>query len=149
MLTSFHAKAQDVLVWEGRGDSFSNQILNVNQGYLLPERENMWSDAYYTIVENRIYEGFSSSFFDLKFTVRDGQLFMGDSQFRGDILYTLKNGQIFTGDSDLLMDVLFTFKRGQLFEGSGMSSFDVLYTIDGNPTAAELYAIIIALGLLN
>jgi hypothetical protein len=86
---------QDVLVWEGRGDSFSEQVLNINQGYLLPGWENMWSDAIFTIRENSIYQGFSSSFFDLKYTVREGQLYLGDSQFRGDILFTLKNGQIF------------------------------------------------------
>jgi hypothetical protein len=72
-------------------------------------------------------------------------LYPGDSSFRTDILYTFKDGKIYQGNSDMLLDLLYTFKDGYLYDGQGATVFDIRLTIEGTPTVAELFAILLYL----
>jgi hypothetical protein len=127
---------------------FSDVICNVNGGHVLPGTDVMWNKAIVTCDQRGIYNGFSTSTFDVLFRFENNQLYLGESIFSSDIMYTFKNGVIFRGDSTFPLDKLFTFKNGYVYSAEGESVFDVVLAIDGPITVVELFGVLLATEML-
>jgi hypothetical protein len=83
------AYAQDrVNVYPDNRMLWSEMMLHAEQG-LIREGRDWRGTVLWTTRPGELFEGYSSSSFDLKFTVRDGHLIQGDSNFSDAILYTL------------------------------------------------------------
>ena len=127
---------------------YHEMLLNVENGYVCPGNFRNWSEALVTVSNEQIFEGFSNSPFNLLYTFKDNKLLVGDSQFSSDVMFTFKDGKIYKGNSDYLLDQLFTYDRGRLYKGAVISVFDIVITIEGTPTIAELFAIMLVLELI-
>jgi len=127
---------------------YHEMLLNVDNGYVCPGNRSNWSDALVTVSNEQIFKGFSNSPFDVLYTLKDNKLYVGDSQFSSDVKFTFKDGKIYKGDSDYLLDQLFTYDRGRLYKGTVISVFDIVITIEGSPTIAELFAIMLVLEMI-
>jgi hypothetical protein len=127
---------------------FHEMVLNIEKGYVMPGTSNMWNDAIFTVRNNQIFRGFSTSPFDVLFTFRNGKLYKLDSMFSSDVLFTFKGGKIYKGDSELSLDQVFTVANGNIYLDRMTSFFDVLWQYDGNPTPAEVFAMLMALELI-
>lgn len=82
----------------------SEILLNINKGKVNLGDSRMWSDAVLTVSGNQIFEGWSTSTFDLMYTFNDGKLSLQESSFSSDVKYTYINGKIYRGDSSMMMD---------------------------------------------
>ena len=69
-----------------------------------------FTDVKYTLTENGIFKGNSSSSFDQLFTLKDNKMYIGDSNFSSDCLYTLKDGLIYKGDSTSSFDAFMSYE---------------------------------------
>lgn len=112
-------------------------------------------DIKYTVQNNRIFKGYSSSNFDLVYTCREGKLYIGESFFSDAISYTFNEGRIYIGDSDFALDLAYTIRpnsnyRGTLcvYKGDSISPFDIVAFLQGEPTEVEIFALLISLALL-
>ena len=145
--TTTHVYADASMIW-------GQMACNIDRG-LVREGADWRGKVLYTVQENRIYQGFSSSSFDLAYTYREGKLFIGDSYFTDAISYTFDQGKIYQGDSTFPLDLAFTIRpnpnyRGVLnvFTEDSISPFDIVVFLEGEPTEVEIFAILISLGLL-
>lgn len=113
----------------------------------------------WTTQPEKIFAGYSTSAFDLAYSVREGQLIQGDSYFSDAILYTAEvrgdELQVFIGDSSFPLDLVYTvrphpFDEGTfgLYKENSISTFDRICVFRGMPAPAELYALLLAQGLL-
>jgi len=130
---------------------FNEMLCNVNDGYVLPENSNMWSDAVYTARNNKIFEGFSTSTFDILYTISEDHLFIGDSNFSFDIVYTIKNGRVYKGDSTMMLDCLYTYdiKTNRIYTGDSTFSLDAVLFLQGEAlNSEELFAVLISQKML-
>lgn len=128
---------------------FFNQMeFNIENGILCEGNRSSWADAIFTIENGKIYKGFSSSPFDLLYTFRDNKLYLQDSNFALDVLYTYEQGKIYQGDSTFPLDLLFTIRNEGVYEGNSISIFDRLFVIDGRPKPDDIFAIMMARGLI-
>ena len=118
------------------------------QVYVYPDVPFFFNQMEFTIENGKIYKGFSSSPFDLLYTFRDNKLYLQDSNFALDVLFTYDQGKIYQGDSTFPLDLLFTIRNEGVYEGNSISIFDRLFVIDGRPKPAELFAIMMARGLI-
>ncbi len=105
--------------------------------------------------EGQIYSGPFRSRSELIYTVRDHQLVTGESHFSDDIRYTWEEDQIFTGDSRFRLDLAFTLRPvifkpdvWALYPRDDSSPSSRLAVIQGYPTPQQLFAILLALGLI-
>lgn len=143
--------ANDRMLW-------SEMLLHSENGIV---REGMdWrGKVIWTTVAGKIFEGYSTSTFDLVYSVREGQLIQGDSHFSDAILYTseVKNNEIllFIGDSTFPLDLVYTLRPHafddavfELYKEDSISTFDRLCVFRGMPSPEELYALLLAQGLL-
>jgi hypothetical protein len=142
--TEIHAQTY---VYKNERRFFNETIRSVTDGYILPERTMMWSDALLTAKNNAIFKGFSTSMFDVMYTIREGRVYAGDSHFSSDIIYTVLNGKVYRGDSNYAMDCVFTYDiaTGQIFTGDSKFPLDAILYLQGDPlTNAELIAVLLA-----
>ena len=113
----------------------------------------------WTTQPEKIFAGYSTSAFDLAYSVREGQLIQGDSYFSDAILYTAEvrgdELQVFIGDSSFPLDLVYTVRPHPFDEGTfglykedSISTFDRICVFRGMPAPAELYALLLAQGLL-
>ena len=113
----------------------------------------------WTTQPEKIFAGYSTSAFDLAYSVREGQLVQGDSYFSDAILYTAEvrgdELQVFIGDSSFPLDLVYTVRPHPFDEGTfglykedSISAFDRICVFRGMPAPAELYALLLAQGLL-
>ena len=113
----------------------------------------------WTTQPEKIFTGYSTSAFDLAYTVREGQLIQGDSHFSDAILYTAEvrgdELRVFIGDSSFPLDLVYTVRPHPFDEGTfglykedSISAFDRICVFRGMPAPAELYALLLAQGLL-
>jgi hypothetical protein len=137
----------DRLMW---GD-----VLFHSENGLVREGNHWRGQVLWTLQPGRIYAGYSSSSFDLQFTVRDGQLIQGDSQFSDAILYTLDGYELFIGDSRFALDLVYTLRPDPmrpellgLYKEDSISYFDRICIFQGIPTPGQLFALLMAQGLL-
>lgn len=113
----------------------------------------------WTTQPEKIFAGYSTSAFDLAYSVREGQLIQGDSYFSDAIMYTAEvrgdELQVFIGDSSFPLDLVYTVRPHPFDEGTfglykedSISTFDRICVFRGMPAPAELYALLLAQGLL-
>ena len=113
----------------------------------------------WTTQPEKIFAGYSTSAFDLAYSVREGQLIQGDSYFSDAILYTAEvrgdELQVFIGDSSFPLDLVYTVRPHPfdevtfgLYKENSISTFDRICVFRGMPAPAELYALLLAQGLL-
>ena len=133
---------------------WSQMALNVDRG-LVREGADWRGDVLYTVQGNKIFQGFSSSSFDLAHTYKDGKLYIGESQFTDAISYTFELGKIYVGDSTFPLDLAYTIRPNPNFRGvlsvyteESISPFDIVAFLQGELTEVELLAVLISLALL-
>ncbi|MDA7709012.1 hypothetical protein N8802_02235 [Flavobacteriales bacterium] len=147
--------AQDrVNVYPDNRMLWSEMMLHAEQG-LIREGRDWRGNVLWTTRPGELFEGYSSSAFDLKFTVRDGHLIQGDSNFSDAILYTLDGHTIYIGDSTFPLDLVYTLQPDALdpsafglYKEDSISMFDRICVFEGKPTPEVLFGFLLALGLL-
>ncbi len=149
---------QRVEVFEDDRMLWSEMILHVENGVVRQGRD--WrGQVIWTTLPNKIFKGYSTSVFDLVYSVRDGQLIQGDSHFSDAIMYTTERDgdaiKLFIGDSTFPLDLVYTLRPHAFNEGvyglykeDSMSGFDRISVFGAMPTAVELFALLLAQGLL-
>ena len=132
---------------------WSQMACNIDRG-LVREGNGWRGDILYTVQGEKIFQGFSSSGFDLAYTYRDGKLYIGDSQFTDAISYTFEQGKIFIGDSTFPLDLAYTIRpnpnvRGVLsvYSEDSISPFDIVAFLQGEPSEVEIFAILFTIAL--
>lgn len=102
-----------------------------------------------------IYQGLSRSDLDRPYTVRDNQLVRGQSSFSDDILYTWDNDQVFIGDSRFRLDLVYNLQPvvfqpdvWALYPEDESSPSERRAVFLGHPTPQQLFAVLLALGLI-
>jgi hypothetical protein len=93
--------------------------------------------------------------FSMAFTVQNDQLIQGDSQFSDAILYTLDGPNVYIGDSTFPLDLVYTLRPAPfdpevigLYTEDSISTFDRVCVFQGAPSAEQLFALLLAQGLL-
>ena len=147
--------AQDrVNVYPDHRMLWSEMMLHSDQGIVRAGRD--WrGTVLWTTRPGALYEGYSSSSFDLRFTLSDGRLIQGDSNFSDAILYTLEGNNIYIGDSTFPLDLVYTLQQDALDPGAfglykedSISVFDRICVFEGLPSPEVLFGFLLALGLL-
>ena len=135
-----------------------DMLLHVENGVVREGRD--WrGQVLWTTQPEKIFAGYSTSAFDLAYSVREGQLIQGDSYFSDAIMYTVEvrgdELQVFIGDSTFPLDLVYTVRPHPFDEGTlglykedSISAFDRICVFRGMPAPAELYALLLAQGLL-
>ena len=137
---------------------WSEMLLHAENGVVREGRDWRGKVLWTTQLE-KIFAGYSTSAFDLAYSVREGQLIQGDSHFSDAILYTAEvrgdELQVFIGDSSFPLDLVYTVRPHPFDEGTfglykedSISAFDRICVFRGMPAPAELYALLLAQGLL-
>jgi len=143
------AKAQ-TRVFRGNAHYLTEQVLHLANHRIYPGYSMNFNEVYYTVLGNEIMEGGAGSEFDLIYTYRDGKLYSGNAMYTSQISYTLgENGKLYKGDSTFELDVLYTIRNGVIYAGSGTFAGDAIYYIEGPVTPAELFGILLSLGLIT
>lgn len=135
-----------------------DMLLHAENG-VVREGSDWRGQVLWTTQPEKIFAGYSTSAFDLAYSVREGQLIQGDSYFSDAILYTAEvrgdELQVFIGDSSFPLDLVYTvrphpFDEGTfgLYKENSISTFDRICVFRGMPAPAELYALLLAQGLL-
>ena len=156
---AFTASAQTrVEVYPDDRMLWSEMLLHSDNG-IVREGRDWRGQVLWTTQTERIFAGYSTSAFDLAYSVRDGQLIQGDSHFSDAILYTAEvlgdDLQLFIGDSSFPLDLVYTVRPHPFDEGAfglykedSISAFDRICVFRGMPSPEELYALLMAQGLL-
>jgi len=135
-----------------------DMFLHAENG-VVREGSDWRGQVLWTTQPEKIFAGYSTSTFDLAYSVREGQLIQGDSYFSDAILYTAEvrgdELQVFIGDSAFPLDLVYTVRPHPFDEGTfglykedSISAFDRICVFRGMPAPAELYALLLAQGLL-
>ena len=135
-----------------------DMLLHAENG-VVREGSDWRGQVLWTTQPEKIFAGYSTSAFDLAYSVREGQLIQGDSYFSDAILYTAEvrgdELQIFIGNSSFPLDLVYTVRPHPFDEGTfglykedSISDFDRICVFRGMPAPAELYALLLAQGLL-
>ena len=135
-----------------------DMLLHAENG-VVREGSDWRGQVLWTTQPEKIFAGYSTSAFDLAYSVREGQLIQGDSYFSDAILYTAEvrgdELQIFIGNSSFPLDLVYTVRPHPFDEGTfglhkedSISAFDRICVFRGMPAPAELYALLLAQGLL-
>ena len=137
---------------------WSEMMLHAENGVVREGRD--WrGQVVWTTQPEKIFAGYSTSAFDLAYSVREGQLIQGDSYFSDAIMYTAEvrgdELQLFIGDSTFPLDLVYTLRPHPFDEGAfglykedSISAFDRICVFRGMPSPEELYALLLAQGLL-
>lgn len=133
---------------------WSEMMLHAEQG-LIREGRDWRGTVLWTTRPGELFEGYSSSSFDLKFTVRDGHLIQGDSNFSDAIVYTLDGNSIYIGDSTFPLDLVYTLQQDALdpsafglYREDSISVFDRICVFEGALSPEVLFGFLLALGML-
>lgn len=148
-------RAQDrVNVYPDNRMLWSDMMLHAEQG-LIREGQGWRGTVLWTTRPGELFEGYSTSSFDLKFTVRDGHLIQGDSNFSDAILYTLDGKNLYIGDSTFPLDLVYTLQQDAfdpssfgLYKEDSISVFDRICVFEGAPSPEVLFGFLLTLGLL-
>jgi hypothetical protein len=149
------AWSQGTFVYPNDQLRWNEAIVHIDGG--LVRAGNDWrGEVLFTVQGDQIFEGYSTSSFDLLYTVRDGQLCRGDSHFSQDVLYTLAPPGIYIGDSTFLLDQVYNVRDEPLHHGEVMSVyrddsgsvFDRVCSIQGSVSPAAWFALMLAQNLL-
>ena len=135
-----------------------DMLLHAENG-VVREGSDWRGQVLWTTQPEKIFAGYSTSAFDLAYSVREGQLIQGDSYFSDAILYTAEvrgdELQVFIGDSSFPLDLVYTLRPHPfddetfgLYKEDSISAFDRICVFRGMPAPAELYALLLAQGLL-
>ena len=135
-----------------------DMLLHAENG-VVREGSDWRGQVLWTTQPEKIFAGYSTSAFDLAYSVREGQLIQGDSYFSDAIMYTTEvrgdELQVFIGDSSFPLDLVYTVRPHPFDEGAfglykedSISAFDRICVFRGMPAPAELYALLLAQGLL-
>ena len=135
-----------------------DMLLHAENG-VVREGSDWRGQVLWTTQPEKIFAGYSTSAFDLAYSVREGQLIQGDSYFSDAILYTAEvrgdELQVFIGDSTFPLDLVYTVRPHPFDEGTfglykedSISAFDRICVFRGMPAPVELYALLLAQGLL-
>ena len=137
---------------------WSEMMLHAENGVVREGRD--WrGQVLWTTQPEKIFAGYSTSAFDLAYSVRDGQLIQGDSHFSDAIMYSSEwrgdEIRLYIGDSTFPLDLVYTlrphaFDDGvvELYKEDSISRFDRICVFRGMPSAEDLYALLLAQGLL-
>ena len=132
-----------------------NEVICHIDGGVVRDGNGWRGEILYTVDRDRIYAGYSTSTFNLAYTLREGKLHIGDSHFTDAITYTLEQGVIYVGDSNFPLDIAYTIRSDMshpdvinIFKENSISPFDVVATLQGAPSHAELFALLLSAGLL-
>jgi hypothetical protein len=133
---------------------WSEVVCHIESGVV--RQGNDWrGDIIYTVDRDKIYSGYSTSSFNLSYTLRDGKFYIGDSYFTDAITYTLDGASIYVGDSNFPLDLAYSItpdrnKSGilNIFKEDSISPFDIIAVLQGDPSPAEIFAILLTMGLL-
>lgn len=137
---------------------WSDMMLHAENGVVREGRD--WrGQVIWTTQPEKIFAGYSTSALDLAYSVREGQLIQGDSYFSDAILYTAEvRGDellVFIGDNTFPLDLVYTVRPHPFDEGAfglykedSISAFDRICVFRGMPAPEELYALLLAQGLL-
>jgi hypothetical protein len=105
------------LVWEKEEQTIYHnsptgrvEVLYIKDNVVYLKERMFYSDVKYTVSENKIYRGNSTSTFDLLCTLVDGKLYKGDGRSTSDCIYTLKNGIIYQGYSTSTFDKFMAYE---------------------------------------
>jgi hypothetical protein len=133
---------------------WSQMACNIDRG-LVREGPDWKGEILYTVQGEKIFQGFSSSGFDLAYTYRGGKLYIGDSQFTDAISYTFEQGKIFVGDSTYPLDLAYTIRPNPNYRGvlsvyseDSISPFDIVAFLQGEPSEIEIFAVLLTVALL-
>lgn len=147
-----------VEVYEDHRMIWQDMMLHAENG-VIRSGQDWRGEVIWTTIPGKIFQGYSTSTFDLLYSVRDQQLIQGDSHFSDAILYTAESNmdeiKLYIGDSTFPLDLVYTIRPSafddgvfELFKEDSISQFDRLLVMRGLPTAEELFGILLALGLL-
>lgn len=132
-----------------------NEVVCHIDGGIVRHGNDWRGDVIYTVDRNKIYSGYSTSSFNLAYTFRDGKLYIGDSYFTDAITYTLDGNSIYVGDSNFPLDLAYTITPDRntpgilnIFKEDSISPFDILTVLQGDPSPAELFALLLTMGML-
>jgi hypothetical protein len=110
-------KFSNDLIWEREQQTIYRnsptgrlEVLYIKNDVVYVKERMFFSDAKYTVSENKIYRGASTSGFDVLFTLSEGKLYIGDGRSSRDCLYTFKNGIIYRGDSTSTFDKFMAYE---------------------------------------
>lgn len=142
--------------------SFGQWMVFKSNGYMVGERvlyktngRILIGDLYappkvlFTVIGNEIMAGGSGSTFDLLYTYREGKLYFGNAMYSGQIAYTFENGRVYRGNSNFPMDVVCTIERNAIYKGAYANIAEAQFLIDGGASIADLFAILLALGMIE
>jgi hypothetical protein len=85
-------------------------ILYIDGEKVYLKDRKFFNDVKYTLKNNIIYKGTSTTTFDKLFTLKEGKLYVGDGDFSSQCLYTLKDGKIYKGDSTSTFDLIMCYE---------------------------------------
>ena len=133
---------------------WSQMACHVDRG-LVRTGSDWRGEIAYTVEKDEIFTGFSTSVFDLAYTYREGKLYIGDSYFTDAISYTFDEGKIYVGDSTFPLDLAYTIRPNLNYNGvlnvyieDSISPLDIVAFMQGAPTEAEIFALLLTLALL-
>ena len=146
-LAQTYVYTDDQMMWSQMACHIDNGVVRMGPDWR--------GDIQYTVQNDRIFKGYSSSSFDLAYTYREGKFYIGESYFSDAISYTFNEGKIYIGDSDFALDLAYTIRpnpnyRGTLcvYKEDSISPFDIVAFLQGEPTEVEIFALLISLALL-
>jgi hypothetical protein len=135
--------------------AWNEVVCHIDRGVLREGSPQRRGKVQLTVSQERIFEGYSTSSFDLIYHVENEQLRRGNSAFSDDILFTLHNGQVFIGDSRFALDLVYTLRPDPLnpdltgvFREDSISDFDRVCVLQGRFSTAELFSLLLAQGWL-
>lgn len=121
--------------------------------------QNWRNPVVYTLQSRKVFEGFSTSSFDLIYTLEEDmgriQLRRGEGQWSDDVLYTWYQGSVYIGDSTFPLDLVYTTRTNplspeliELYKEDSISRFDRICVFVGQPAPEEIFVLLLAQGLL-
>lgn len=149
LLSSPLTAIAQIMVYGTDGHQFTEPVLRLDRGRTFPAYSYNINDVAYTVAGNRIMEGASASEFDLLYTFRDGKLYTGTALYSSQVAYTFQDGRIYRGDSVFMLDLLYNFRNDVIYMGANSFPTDALYYVEGEINVAQLFAILLALGLIS
>lgn len=146
-LAQTYVYTDDQMIWSQMACHIDNGVVRMGPDWK--------GDIQYTVQNDRIFKGYSSSSFDLAYTYREGKLYIGESYFSDAISYTFNKDRIYIGDSDFALDLAYTIRLNPNYKGvlcvykeDSISPFDIVAFLQGEPTEVEIFALLISLALL-
>ncbi len=81
------------------------------------------SNCLYTIEDNKVYKGRSTSTFDVLYELDNGKIYQVSNSSLRRCIYTFSNNQIYVGDSRSTFDCLFNYQVDKTIENNELLLF--------------------------